>query len=361
LYSGIIATLSGLYASFNDANLSRLVESMLKQRVLNQDSFNQVVSGFTVAFGASAFGYLAFLASRFQQDIVDGYSADLALLIENDLSEAVTRAFAALAVEVPLMPPDVERALERLQETVTGAIGRQLEELAKVAQSVTQTSQVLVGRLEGAGQVWAGASERFADRAEGAARAIDNASSSIGGMATGVAAAATRLIEAATTITSELERGARAVNTTLEDGLNSILYQTNTHVGQFNATLADFRGHIEGQVADFHKAHEDVTTGRDQLHAAITLGHKNIGEISQQLRRTIEQMIAAEQELSASVQRVGGELQGQLLSMEDSLRSVEAGLRGQGRTVHDKLDEIIGLASGDRVDGQPAFPDRVLR
>jgi hypothetical protein len=407
LYSGIVATLYGLFVSFNNANLSALVTVMLTQRKLDPDSFRQVVTGFTVAFGASAFGYVAFLCSRIQQEIVDEYSADLALLLDNDLSEAVTRAFAPLAVGSPgqpLMrpgqgPADIEKVIvsvtqasEALQNTL-GAARQAADGFASLLREGRQ-------EWEKAANIWKEASERFAAEAGTAASAIGAAAASVGGTAREVGAAANtmvgaadhitvqlangaeavnrtledglnrileqtnsdvrrfnealthfqeqitnQMVDAADRITAQLENGAERVNRTLEDGLNRVLDQTNDHVGRFNAALIAFREHISHEVADFREAHEDATRGRGQLHAAITLGHDHVRAFAQEVRRAIGGLAEAERQLSESVQGVGGTLRGELIGIRDRSQSVADGLEAVQR----QLDQLIRINSGERV------------
>ena len=348
LYSGIIATLVGLFVSFNDDKLVGLLEAM-RRAASNpaqfQSRFKDVMTGFTVAFGASAVGYVAFLCSRWQQEVADGYSSQVALLLENDLSEAVARALAPLAVETPSISPAMEQAVVKLQETLTGATAQQLDALQQLARSVAEGSAAFQVALEqanlmakgfadlltqsrqtweSAAQIWERASNQFADTAS-------TASASIGGMAGQVTSAA-----------QELKGAAHIVKVALENGLIEIIQKTDGQVQKFVITLESFQKLIEKQVADFHDAHSQVTQGRQQLQAAIESGEQNVTRVAELFRAALYEAAGVQHELATSVHTVGGGISQQLETLETSLRAVEAG----GQRVEDRLDRLIGIASG---------------
>jgi chaperonin cofactor prefoldin len=107
--------------------------------------------------------------------------------------------------------------------------------------------------------------------------------------------------------------------------------------------LDDFHGLIAKQVDDFHHAHVQVTEGRQQLHAAIESGEATVKEVAKLFRDALYQERGVQDQLAASMHTVGGGISQQLETLETSLKAVEAG----SRRLQDKLDRLIGIASGE--------------
>jgi hypothetical protein len=356
---------------------------MLDDRRIDPVSFNQVVTGFTVAFGASAFGYVAFLCSRIQQEIVDDYSADLAMLLENDMSEAVTRAFAPLAaITTPNGTITDLSVIAEAVRSVADASDTLRETLERAGQTVGDFANLLRdGRAdwENAANIWRQASQDFATEAATAADRIQAAAAAVGGTAGAITTAANQMVTSATVITEhvnravaegvnslieqttgqvqrlaavveagaqrvsdQLEQGAQTVNRTIQDGLNDLLARTNNHVTQFNDTLEQFRAHIRAQLEDFREAHADTTLGRQQLHAALVEGQEQVRAFELEMRQIINGLAAAELELSASVRDADRALRAPIAEIGSFSRDTADRMA----TVQQQLEQLIRIATG---------------
>ncbi len=297
LFVGIVITFGGLFYAFSQENLSMLISPLAGTQQLDMSRLPDIMAGFTLAFGATATGYVAYLTARFQADFAERDSEEFGDVLENGLIGAFRRALAPLTSVQQTLDPRIGDEVTHLNKLIADHVGQRALEVEEVLKSINETMlEVRATTLT------------LRDNVTQATTALGDFGSTATTLITAMGTTSGSLRDSASTIsreaqiiTRELGSSVAQIRTTIDEGIGVVLKDVAEQTGHFRQSLEEFRKEIDRQVGDFKQIQSELGEGRRHLADILAAG-------------------------GAERRAMGARIEAALATLQDTIRRFEAGL-----------------------------------
>jgi hypothetical protein len=330
LFIGIVITLLSLFYAFSQENIAVFIEPLAKGNGIDREAFGRVMHGFTLAFGATAIGYLAYLAARYQTDLAEQDSEAFAELLRNGILVAFKRALVPFAVTTPAsldikinssIHDQIKASNKSLVDEIklmNGNIGKEMRSLnAAVAEETKKLVYNVAGQIAELNKAIAGNAAEDTSRimeklnatlstalqlSDGFAKSVGDASKvgvNFADFTNQISAAAQQIGETSRTTAAEL----------------NALSQQLTAQG---VTLLAF-----SKDADIKAIQQQLAEGRRSLGTAVEHSTAQMASVVGNIKAMLYQFNAASAELREQLRAQSKESDAQFSSLERYIQNIE--------------------------------------
>ena len=298
LFIGIVVTLLGLFYAFSQSNIEGFIVPLAEGGKFNTDSFRQIIIGFTLAFGATAVGYLAYLTARYQTDLVEKDFEKFADLLRSSVLGAFRRTLAPFAAVQPPIDSRLRDQITQLNKTVADSVGTYASDIAVVMTDIKKgvdATLPLVKQLEASVKASTDMNIAFAASVTTLIGSMSTSGSSL-------ADASERMSNMSTSIKNDMSQTVKQLQDSMKTGIVDILSKVSEEVAKFNESVEKFRKEI-----DVKEIQSELAQGRRTLGEALLLSHDQIEAVTARIETMLTQLNASSGELRRQLQLLNGQ------------------------------------------------------